>query len=70
MNTFDQNKHMVQVIDLQPKAWDHSDAAAYGQYCETDISFTNVVRQTFFGRQAFEEKHLEIDITGKSVYVI
>ncbi|MEW6286683.1 MAG: SgcJ/EcaC family oxidoreductase [Chloroflexota bacterium] len=55
MSTAEQQ--IEQIIHRQQDAWNRGDAAGYSQDCDEQMSFTNIVGETAFGRQAFETKH-------------
>ena len=55
MNTVEQQ--IKQIISRQQDTWNRSDAAGYAADCDEQMSFTNIVGKTFFGRAAFEERH-------------
>lgn len=48
---------ILQIIRRQQEAWNRGDAAGYSQDCDEQMSFTNIIGKTFFGRDAFEERH-------------
>jgi uncharacterized protein (TIGR02246 family) len=55
MSTAEQQ--IEQLINRQQDAWNRGDAAGYSQDCDENLSFTNIVGEMAFGRQAFEAKH-------------
>lgn len=55
MSTAEQQ--IEQIIHRQQDAWNRGDAAGYSQDCDEQMSFTNIIGMTFFGRDAFEERH-------------
>lgn len=48
---------VTEIICRQQEAWNHGDAADYAADCDAQVSFTNIVGEMAFGRQAFEAKH-------------
>src|SRR5512143_2086604 len=52
------NGEITLLITRQQEAWNRADAAGYAQDCDENLSFTNIVGKTFFGREAFEERHV------------
>lgn len=67
---------VTEIIRRQQEAWNRGDAAGYAADCDENLSFTNILGEMVFGRQAFEAKHvfifshifkgsrLEMDIRG------
>ncbi|MCA2002081.1 MAG: SgcJ/EcaC family oxidoreductase [Chloroflexi bacterium] len=48
---------VAQMIRRQQEAWNRGDAAGYAADCDEQMSFTNLIGKTFFGREVFEERH-------------
>lgn len=48
---------MLEIIHRQQEAWKRGDAAGYAADCDSQMSFTNILGEMAFGRQAFETKH-------------
>lgn len=48
---------VMEIIRRQQEAWNRGDAVAYAAACDAQMSFTNIVGEMAFGRQAFEAKH-------------
>ncbi|GAB4505750.1 MAG: hypothetical protein Fur0043_27480 [Anaerolineales bacterium] len=53
----DAQDEALEIIRRQQDAWNRGDAAGYAADCDENLSFTNIVGEMVFGRQAFEAKH-------------
>jgi uncharacterized protein (TIGR02246 family) len=51
------------IIDSETEAWNVGDAKAYSAHFAEGGSFTNIVGMVFYGREAFESKHVEVFAT-------
>ncbi len=48
---------VMEIVRRQQEAWNRGDSAGYAADCDSQMSFTNIIGKTFFGRDAFEERH-------------
>jgi uncharacterized protein (TIGR02246 family) len=52
------HEEITHIIHRQQDSWNRGDAAGYAVDCDEQISFTNIIGKMFFGREAFEERHI------------
>jgi uncharacterized protein (TIGR02246 family) len=48
------------LVSAQADAWNQGNAKAFAVRFAEDGSFTNIIGMTFYGREAFEQRHAEI----------
>jgi uncharacterized protein (TIGR02246 family) len=48
------------VVSAQADAWNQGNAKGFAVRFAEDGSFTNIIGMTFYGREAFEQRHAEI----------
>ena len=50
---------MEELVAAEPDAWNKGDAHAFSTRCTEDISFTNIIGTSYYGRAAFEERSIK-----------
>jgi len=45
-----------ELVAAEADAWNKGDAHAFSTRCTEDISFTNIIGTSYYGRAAFEER--------------
>jgi len=53
-------EEIKQIISRQQDAWNSSDAVGFSDDCDESISFTNILGKVYFGRNLFDEVHINI----------
>jgi len=48
-----------ELVAAEPDAWNKGDAHAFSTRCTEDISFTNIIGTSYYGRAAFEERSIK-----------
>jgi len=56
----DDEEEIRAIVQSEGDAWNRGDAQAFGAHYAEDGSFTNVIGQQLYGRQAFIEQHVRI----------
>ena len=50
---------MEELVAAEADAWNKGDAHAFSTRCTEDISFTNIIGTSYYGRAAFEERSIK-----------
>ncbi len=58
-----QENSILDMVARQQDAWNRGDAAAYSVDFDEQGTFTNIIGDTQFGREAFESRHAQIFAT-------
>jgi uncharacterized protein (TIGR02246 family) len=53
-------EEIKQIISLQQEAWNRADPTGFSQHCDASVSFTNILGKVYFGRNLFDERHVDI----------
>ena len=56
---------MEELVAAEADAWNKGDAHAFSTRCTEDISFTNVIGTSYYGRAAFEEQEALLHSCGR-----
>jgi uncharacterized protein (TIGR02246 family) len=48
-----------ELVAAEADAWNKGDAHAFSTRCTEDISFTNIIGTSYYGRAAFEERSIK-----------
>jgi uncharacterized protein (TIGR02246 family) len=59
-NSKDDEAQIKAIVQSENDAWNRGDAKAFGAHYAEDGSFTNVIGQQLYGRQAFIDQHATI----------
>ena len=50
---------MEELVAAEADAWNKGDAHAFSTRCTEDVSFTNIIGTSYYGRAAFEERSIK-----------
>jgi uncharacterized protein (TIGR02246 family) len=59
-SSLEDTKAIERLVAAEAGAWNHGDAKAFAARFAEDGTFTNVIGATYYGREAFEQRHADI----------